>query len=53
MLLCDCDEFTKEYYSATYGVEDFTPVQLEEVAQCRDCQSTQYNSRACNSRRTW
>jgi hypothetical protein len=31
MLLCDCDDFTKEYYRANYGVEDFTPVQLDEV----------------------
>ncbi|NXI91130.1 EFHC2 protein, partial [Psophia crepitans] len=24
--LCDCDEFTKEYYRTKYGIEDFTPV---------------------------
>ncbi|KFM10066.1 EF-hand domain-containing family member C2, partial [Aptenodytes forsteri] len=26
ILLCDCDEFTKEYYRTKYGIEDFTPV---------------------------
>ncbi|TGZ60658.1 hypothetical protein CRM22_008410 [Opisthorchis felineus] len=25
-LLCDCDEFTKEYYRVKYGLTDFTPV---------------------------
>ncbi|CAH8429526.1 unnamed protein product [Schistosoma turkestanicum] len=25
-LICDCDEFTKEYYRVKYGIEDFTPV---------------------------
>ncbi|NXP54510.1 EFHC2 protein, partial [Heliornis fulica] len=24
--LCDCDEFTKEYYRTKYGIEHFTPV---------------------------
>ncbi|XP_054672405.1 EF-hand domain-containing family member C2 isoform X1 [Grus americana] len=24
--LCDCDEFTKEYYRTKYGIKDFTPV---------------------------
>ncbi|XP_054244088.1 EF-hand domain-containing family member C2 [Indicator indicator] len=24
--LCDCDEFTKDYYRTKYGIEDFTPV---------------------------
>ncbi|NXV78152.1 EFHC2 protein, partial [Atlantisia rogersi] len=27
--LCDCDEFTKEYYRTKYGIEDFTPVQYK------------------------
>ncbi|NXL33731.1 EFHC2 protein, partial [Glaucidium brasilianum] len=26
VILCDCDEFTKEYYRTRYGIEDFTPV---------------------------
>ncbi|XP_026711821.1 EF-hand domain-containing family member C2 isoform X3 [Athene cunicularia] len=26
IILCDCDEFTKEYYRTQYGIEDFTPV---------------------------
>ncbi|VDO52689.1 unnamed protein product [Schistosoma margrebowiei] len=25
-LICDCDEFTKEYYRIKYGIQDFTPV---------------------------
>ncbi|XP_075706870.1 EF-hand domain-containing family member C2 isoform X2 [Rhinoderma darwinii] len=27
IILCDCDEFTKNYYRTKYGIEDFTPVQ--------------------------
>lgn len=30
MLLCDCDEFTKKYYKEKHGVEDFTPIHVEE-----------------------
>ncbi|XP_020851710.1 EF-hand domain-containing family member C2 [Phascolarctos cinereus] len=26
VLLCDCDEFTKQYYKTKYGVVDFTPI---------------------------
>ncbi|XP_051565641.1 EF-hand domain-containing family member C2 [Myxocyprinus asiaticus] len=26
MLICECDNFTKEYYRSKYGIEDFTPV---------------------------
>ncbi|XP_033003020.1 EF-hand domain-containing family member C2 [Lacerta agilis] len=26
IVLCDCDEFTKEYYRTKYGVKDFTPI---------------------------
>ncbi|XP_029458980.1 EF-hand domain-containing family member C2 [Rhinatrema bivittatum] len=26
ILLCDCDEFTKDYYKNKYGIEDFTPI---------------------------
>ncbi|XP_071429650.1 EF-hand domain-containing family member C2 isoform X1 [Pithys albifrons albifrons] len=29
MVICDCDEFTKEYYRKKYGIEDFTPVQYK------------------------
>ncbi|XP_078088008.1 EF-hand domain-containing family member C2 [Mustelus asterias] len=29
MVLCDCDEFTKEYYRNKYGVVDFTPVKYK------------------------
>ncbi|XP_063070082.1 EF-hand domain-containing family member C2 [Engraulis encrasicolus] len=27
--LCDCDNFTKEFYRTKYGIEDFTPVQYK------------------------
>ncbi|KAJ8358409.1 hypothetical protein AAFF_G00441810 [Aldrovandia affinis] len=26
VLLCDCDNFTKEFYHSKYGIEDFSPV---------------------------
>ncbi|XP_064167087.1 EF-hand domain-containing family member C2 [Anguilla rostrata] len=26
VVLCDCDNFTKEYFRSKYGIEDFTPV---------------------------
>ncbi|KAK2527105.1 Efhc2 [Columba guinea] len=26
IILCDCDEYTKEYYRTKYGIEDFTPI---------------------------
>ncbi|OXB79748.1 UNVERIFIED_CONTAM: hypothetical protein H355_010216, partial [Colinus virginianus] len=29
LMLCDCDEFTKDYYRTKYGIEDFTPVSYE------------------------
>ncbi|XP_065600088.1 EF-hand domain-containing family member C2 [Cyrtonyx montezumae] len=29
LMLCDCDEFTKDYYRTKYGIEDFTPVSCE------------------------
>ncbi|KAG9485612.1 hypothetical protein GDO78_008610 [Eleutherodactylus coqui] len=29
IILCDCDEFTKNYYRTKYGIEDFTPVQYK------------------------
>ncbi|XP_068125931.1 EF-hand domain-containing family member C2 [Hyperolius riggenbachi] len=29
IILCDCDEFTKNYYRTKYGIEDFIPVQYK------------------------
>ncbi|KAI8803501.1 hypothetical protein BJ742DRAFT_863526 [Cladochytrium replicatum] len=29
-VICDCDEFTKEYYRETYGLENFDPVRIED-----------------------
>jgi hypothetical protein len=29
-VICDCDEFTKEYYKEKYGVEEFDPVNIED-----------------------
>uniref|UniRef100_A0A8C3Y6W5 EF-hand domain-containing family member C2 n=1 Tax=Catharus ustulatus TaxID=91951 RepID=A0A8C3Y6W5_CATUS len=29
ILLCDCDEFTKEHYRKKYGIVDFTPIQYK------------------------
>ncbi|XP_062389412.1 EF-hand domain-containing family member C2 [Sardina pilchardus] len=29
VIICDCDNFTKEFYRTKYGVEDFTPVQYK------------------------
>ncbi|KAL0985420.1 hypothetical protein UPYG_G00156660 [Umbra pygmaea] len=29
VLLCDCDNFTKEYYRSKYGIDDFSPVQYK------------------------
>jgi len=29
VVLCDCDDFTKEYYNARYGVSDFTPITMK------------------------
>ncbi|XP_063300338.1 EF-hand domain-containing family member C2 [Pelobates fuscus] len=29
IILCDCDEFTKNYYRTKYGIEDFAPVQYK------------------------
>ncbi|KAJ8253045.1 hypothetical protein GJAV_G00208520 [Gymnothorax javanicus] len=29
VVLCDCDNFTKEYYRSKYGIEDFTPVEYK------------------------
>nr|XP_030138939.3 EF-hand domain-containing family member C2 [Taeniopygia guttata] len=30
ILLCDCDEFTKEHYRKKYGIVDFTPIQYKK-----------------------
>ncbi|XP_059322408.1 EF-hand domain-containing family member C2 [Ammospiza nelsoni] len=29
ILLCDCDEFTKEHYRKKYGIVDFTPIEYK------------------------
>jgi Ca2+-binding EF-hand superfamily protein len=31
-LICDCDDFTKEYYNAKYGITDFTPIRGDIAA---------------------
>uniref|UniRef100_UPI00398EE918 EF-hand domain-containing family member C2 n=1 Tax=Pristiophorus japonicus TaxID=55135 RepID=UPI00398EE918 len=31
IVLCDCDEFTKEYYRNKYGIVDFTPVKYKST----------------------
>ncbi|KAG8450488.1 hypothetical protein GDO86_002953 [Hymenochirus boettgeri] len=30
IILCDCDEFTKNYYRTKHGIEDFTPIQYKD-----------------------
>ncbi|EGD76494.1 EFHC1 protein [Salpingoeca rosetta] len=30
LLLCDCDEFTREFYRRNFNVEDFTPIDVED-----------------------
>mmetsp|Transcript_22970 Transcript_22970/g.59968 ORF Transcript_22970/g.59968 Transcript_22970/m.59968 type:complete len:542 (+) Transcript_22970:29-1654(+) len=32
MLLCDCDDFTKEHYRVKFGVTEFTPIDVSEPA---------------------
>jgi hypothetical protein len=32
MLLCDCDEFTKEHYTSKFGVTEFAPIDVSEPA---------------------
>ncbi|XP_029495193.1 EF-hand domain-containing family member C2 [Oncorhynchus nerka] len=29
VVICDCDNFTKEFYRSKYGIEDFSPVQYK------------------------
>ncbi|XP_071380863.1 EF-hand domain-containing family member C2 [Centroberyx affinis] len=29
VVICDCDNFTKDFYRSKYGIEDFTPVQYK------------------------
>lgn len=29
-VICDCDEFTKNFYRENYGLENFTPVRIED-----------------------
>ena len=30
LLLCDCDEFTREFYRRNFDVQDFTPIDVED-----------------------
>lgn len=32
-VICDCDEFTKQFYRDNYGVEDFDPVHIEDYEE--------------------
>lgn len=32
VLICDCDNFTREYYTLKYGVTEFAPLQLRDDA---------------------
>ncbi|TPX63615.1 hypothetical protein SpCBS45565_g06487 [Spizellomyces sp. 'palustris'] len=32
-VVCDCDDFTKDYYYEKYGVETFDPVRIEDYEQ--------------------
>ncbi|KAJ3292887.1 EF-hand domain-containing member C2, partial [Borealophlyctis nickersoniae] len=31
-VICDCDEFTKEYYHEKYGLDNFDPVRIQDYA---------------------
>ncbi|XP_060732345.1 EF-hand domain-containing family member C2 [Tachysurus vachellii] len=31
VMICDCDNFTKEYYRSKYGIEDFTPIEYKDL----------------------
>ncbi|XP_013419576.1 EF-hand domain-containing family member C2-like [Lingula anatina] len=35
ILLCDADDFTKEYYRTKYGINNFTPIQYKGTPQGR------------------
>ncbi|XP_056610503.1 EF-hand domain-containing family member C2 [Triplophysa dalaica] len=35
VLICDCDNFTKEYYRSKYGIEDFTPVSNKALSPAK------------------
>lgn len=39
-VVCDCDEFTKEYYYEKYGVENFDPVRIEDYDDAGQQKST-------------
>jgi len=39
MLICDCDDFTKEHYKAKFGLSDFTPIDISEVEIPKDTPS--------------
>lgn len=32
VLLCDCDSFTKEYFTLKYNINDFTPLEIKDSA---------------------
>ncbi|KAJ1559232.1 EF-hand domain-containing member C2, partial [Nowakowskiella sp. JEL0078] len=32
-VVCDCDDFTKQYYAEKYGLEEFNPVNLDDVTE--------------------
>ena len=32
-IICDADDFTKEYYAAKYGIDDFAPLHLQEESE--------------------
>lgn len=43
-LLCDCDEFTKEYYKTKYGISDFKTIPFKgQVAERRAREFPPYN----------
>jgi hypothetical protein len=33
MVICDCDEFTKSYYTEKYGLEQFDPIRVEDYQE--------------------
>ncbi|XP_050405661.2 EF-hand domain-containing family member C2 [Patella vulgata] len=43
-IICDCDEFTKEYYKSKFGIEQFTPITYKQNAGYKlDRQYPPYN----------
>lgn len=35
-VICDCDEFTKNFYRENYGIKDFTPVSIEDSEKAEE-----------------